>query len=97
MMMDSSGGWTANSEQASAWNGDAGKHWVAHQDRYDAMSEPFTPPCSRRRRWHLPTRYWTSAADAGTRPAPPAVPPGAVMRSASTYPARCLSGRGTPR
>jgi SAM-dependent methyltransferase len=44
MMMDSSGGWTANPEQAGAWNGDEGKHWVAHQDRYDAMSEPFTPP-----------------------------------------------------
>jgi SAM-dependent methyltransferase len=32
----------ANVEQAEAWNGDEGAHWVAHQDRYDAMNAAFT-------------------------------------------------------
>jgi SAM-dependent methyltransferase len=44
MMTDAAGHWMANADQAEAWNGDEGKHWVAHQERYDAMSEPFTPP-----------------------------------------------------
>src|ERR687887_397918 len=33
----------ANVEQAEAWNGQEGAHWVAHQERYDAMSAAFTP------------------------------------------------------
>ncbi|GGK75805.1 class I SAM-dependent methyltransferase [Streptomyces flaveus] len=28
---------TVNSRQAQAWNGPMGRHWAAHQDRYDAM------------------------------------------------------------
>jgi SAM-dependent methyltransferase len=43
-MADRSGAWIANAEQADAWDGDEGEHWAAHQDRYDTMSEPFTPP-----------------------------------------------------
>ncbi|MQA84308.1 MAG: methyltransferase domain-containing protein [Streptosporangiales bacterium] len=31
-----------NVEQAEAWNGDDGRHWVAHRDRYDAMLPRFT-------------------------------------------------------
>lgn len=34
----------ANIEQAEAWNGDDGRHWVTHEDRYDAMLRGFTPP-----------------------------------------------------
>ena len=32
----------ANVEQAEAWNGDAGRHWVKHRDRYDVMVNEFT-------------------------------------------------------
>jgi SAM-dependent methyltransferase len=31
-----------NEDQASAWDGEEGAHWVAHQDRYDAMTGAFT-------------------------------------------------------
>ncbi|TMR95779.1 class I SAM-dependent methyltransferase [Nonomuraea basaltis] len=31
-----------NAEQAEAWNGDQGRHWVAYRDRYDAMLDRFT-------------------------------------------------------
>ncbi len=31
-----------NTDQAAAWDGDEGAHWVAHQDRYDAMTGAFT-------------------------------------------------------
>lgn len=32
-----------NVEQAEAWNGDDGRHWVEHRERYDAMLRGFTP------------------------------------------------------
>ena len=32
-----------NLEQADAWNGDEGIHWVEHQARYDAMMHRLTP------------------------------------------------------
>jgi SAM-dependent methyltransferase len=32
----------ANAEQASAWDGGEGAHWVAHQTRYEAMAPAFT-------------------------------------------------------
>lgn len=41
-MAGTSGDSVVNREQADAWNGDEGNHWAAHQDRYDAMNEPFT-------------------------------------------------------
>jgi ubiquinone/menaquinone biosynthesis C-methylase UbiE len=31
-----------NVEQAEAWNGEEGRHWVAHRERYDAMLPEFT-------------------------------------------------------
>jgi SAM-dependent methyltransferase len=31
-----------NVEQAEAWNGEEGRHWVVHRDRYDAMLPEFT-------------------------------------------------------
>jgi SAM-dependent methyltransferase len=34
----------ANVEQARAWDGDEGDHWVRYQQRYDAMTGPFTEP-----------------------------------------------------
>jgi SAM-dependent methyltransferase len=34
----------ANVEQAEAWNSDEGRHWVSHQDRYDAMAGAFNEP-----------------------------------------------------
>lgn len=37
-----SGGPIVNTDQATAWDGDEGAHWVAHQDRYDAMTGVFT-------------------------------------------------------
>jgi SAM-dependent methyltransferase len=30
----------SNTEQAKAWNGDDGLHWVQHRDRYDTMLRP---------------------------------------------------------
>jgi hypothetical protein len=30
-----------NSDQAEAWGGEEGRHWVAYADAYDAMSGPF--------------------------------------------------------
>jgi SAM-dependent methyltransferase len=35
---------TANAEQAEAWDGDEGAHWVRHQHRYEAMTQGFTEP-----------------------------------------------------
>jgi len=35
---------TANAEQAAAWDGDEGAHWVRHQHRYEAMTQGFTEP-----------------------------------------------------
>jgi SAM-dependent methyltransferase len=35
---------TANAEQAEAWDGDEGAHWVRHQHRYEAMTPGFTEP-----------------------------------------------------
>lgn len=35
---------TANAEQAEAWDGDDGAHWVRHQHRYEAMTQGFTEP-----------------------------------------------------
>lgn len=32
----------ANVDQATAWDGDEGAHWVQHQDRYEAMTAGFT-------------------------------------------------------
>ena len=32
-----------NTEQAEAWNGDQGRHWVMHCERYDQMLRRFTP------------------------------------------------------
>jgi SAM-dependent methyltransferase len=32
----------ANHEQARYWNGDEAAHWLAHEDRYEAMLGPFT-------------------------------------------------------
>jgi len=34
----------ANVEQAQAWDGDEGDHWVRYQQRYDAMTRAFTEP-----------------------------------------------------
>ncbi|MGH3310353.1 MAG: class I SAM-dependent methyltransferase, partial [Streptomyces sp.] len=31
----------ANTQQAEAWNGDEGAHWVNNPDRYDALSGGF--------------------------------------------------------
>ncbi|MQA12725.1 MAG: methyltransferase domain-containing protein [Pseudonocardiaceae bacterium] len=31
-----------NTDQADAWNGDDGRHWVAHRQRYDAMMRRLT-------------------------------------------------------
>jgi ubiquinone/menaquinone biosynthesis C-methylase UbiE len=31
-----------NVEQAEAWNGEEGRHWVGHRERYDAMLPEFT-------------------------------------------------------
>ena len=31
-----------NAEQIRAWNGDSGRHWVVHRDRYATMHRPFT-------------------------------------------------------
>lgn len=31
-----------NTEQARAWDGEAGQHWATHQDRFDAMLSQFT-------------------------------------------------------
>ncbi|MFE0133069.1 class I SAM-dependent methyltransferase [Streptomyces sp. NPDC059037] len=33
----------ASAEQAQAWNGDDGRHWVRHRERYEAMQRNFTP------------------------------------------------------
>lgn len=33
---------TANTNQAEAWNGDDGRHWVGHADRYDRMQQDTT-------------------------------------------------------
>jgi SAM-dependent methyltransferase len=35
---------TANAEQAEAWDGNEGAHWVRHQHRYEAMTQGFTEP-----------------------------------------------------
>lgn len=32
-----------NTEQAEAWNGDEGRHWVVHRERYDQILRRFTP------------------------------------------------------
>jgi SAM-dependent methyltransferase len=32
----------ANTDQAAAWDGDEGDHWVSHQQRYEAMTGAFT-------------------------------------------------------
>jgi SAM-dependent methyltransferase len=34
----------ANVDQAQAWDGDEGDHWVRYQQRYDAMTGAFTEP-----------------------------------------------------
>jgi SAM-dependent methyltransferase len=33
----------ANAEQAQAWNGESGMHWVHYRDRHDAQLRAFTP------------------------------------------------------
>lgn len=33
----------SNTEQAEAWNGDQGRHWIVHRERYDQMLRWFTP------------------------------------------------------
>lgn len=35
---------STNAEQAAAWDGAEGRHWVAHQARYDTMLRGFTDP-----------------------------------------------------
>ena len=32
-----------NTEQADAWNGDEGRHWIQHRERYDQIMQRFTP------------------------------------------------------
>lgn len=41
--MPAGNGAVPNTEQAEAWNGDEGRHWVAHRPRYDAMLRRLTP------------------------------------------------------
>lgn len=41
--MPADNGAVPNTEQADAWNGDEGRHWVAHRRRYDAMLRRLTP------------------------------------------------------
>ncbi|MGH9185794.1 MAG: class I SAM-dependent methyltransferase [Acidimicrobiales bacterium] len=33
-----------NTDQAAAWDGDEGTHWVSHQHRYETMTGAFTEP-----------------------------------------------------
>ncbi|MFE9773781.1 class I SAM-dependent methyltransferase [Streptomyces sp. NPDC005931] len=33
-----------NIQQAAAWNGDEGRHWAEHQDRYDAINDGVNAP-----------------------------------------------------
>ncbi|KOX16342.1 hypothetical protein ADL05_12395 [Nocardiopsis sp. NRRL B-16309] len=40
---DGPGPAVANTEQDEAWNGDDGRHWAEHSDRFDAMLARFTP------------------------------------------------------